>query len=194
MILLMSLVLWCSSSISQATQTTNKLENDFSKSKLTAENVTAFEYRAKQKVVDLCNYVQYITDKTYETKFRKYSMKSAFNLFSNTNCMMVDSLVNGNLKSTNVTNYLDHLYGTKFQKIVGSAKDVTFSEKLTLASSGNYYGTISFIQILKCYNAKGTVSYTSTQTKTVSVTLIRESKKFGDTEKKIWVVSLCDLE
>ncbi|NOQ74707.1 MAG: hypothetical protein GQ574_22025 [Crocinitomix sp.] len=169
------------------------LENDFSKSKLGAENVAAFETRAKQKVEDFCNYIQLISNKNFDTKFRQHSQKSALSLFNSDQCVINDSIVTGVDSLVTISNFLDAVYATHFQQIEGQASQIVLQDDLTLTESGDYAGTITYVQTLTCYDEAGTIIETVIENKTVGVTLNRKTKSFGTTEKIIWVVALCDI-
>ena len=54
-----------------------KLEHDFSKKELTSENMFAFENRAKQKVIDFCNYIELISNEAYDEKLKSPFKKNS---------------------------------------------------------------------------------------------------------------------
>lgn len=178
----------------QASQNTGiNLENDFSKSTLNAENVAAFEARAKQKIEDFCNYIQLVSNKNYDKKFRQHSQKSALSLFNSDECLINDSIVTGKDSLVTIAHFLDAVFETEFHQIAGQASQIILQDELTLSENGNYAGTISYVQTLNCYDKDGTIIETVVENKTVSVTLNRKTKSFGTTEKIIWVVELCDV-
>lgn len=170
------------------------LENDFSKANLEDKHVMAFEYRAKQKVVDFCDYIQLISNKDYDKKLREHSKKTAMALFNSEECTVTDSLVSGNHEALTIGSYLDQLLNTHYHKIVGEARDIVLLEGLSLTEEGSYLGTISYTHELKCYDQNNQLVHTSKEQKRVGVTLSRKTKAFGDTEKVIWVVNLCDIQ
>jgi hypothetical protein len=177
-----------------AQNTGSNLENDFSKSKLGAENVEAFEARAKQKVEDFCNYIQLVSNKGFDEKFRQHSLKSALGLFNSEQCVINDSIVTGKDSMVTIAHFLDAVLETKFHQIEGQASQIALEDDLKLTDNGNYAGTICYVQTLTCYNKDGKVLETVIENKTVGVTLNRKTKSFGTTEKIIWVVQLCDIQ
>jgi hypothetical protein len=179
----------------QASMNTNaNLENDFSKSTLGEENVTAFEARAKQKVVDYCNYIQLISDKDLDEKLRLHSQKSAMTLFNSSSCSINDSIISGSDSLIVISDFFKAVYETKFHKIEGVASDIILLDELTVLESGDYAGTISYTQTLTCYDEAGRLANTVIENKIVAVTLSRKTKAFGTTEKIIWTVNLCDIK
>ncbi|MFT5823680.1 MAG: hypothetical protein ACI8ZM_004942 [Crocinitomix sp.] len=169
------------------------LENDFSKSILGEENVAAFEARAKQKVEDFCNYIQLVSNKGFDEKFRQHSHKSALSLFNSDQCLINDSIVTGVDSLVTISNFLDAVFETQFHQIEGQASQIILQDELTLSEDGNYAGTISYVQTLTCFDKAGIVIEKVVENKTVGVTLNRKTKSFGTTEKIIWVVELCDI-
>ncbi len=170
------------------------LENDFSKSTLGAENVAAFEVRAKQKVVDFCNYIQLISNKNFDEKLRLHSQKSALKLFNSNQCVVNDSLITGNDSLILVSDFFDAIFETEHQQIVGQASNIVLEDELTLTETGDYAGTITYTQTLTCYDEEGNVINTIVENKIVGVILSRKTKSFGATDKMIWVVNLCDIQ
>lgn len=193
-ILLIVLCFNAVSGFSQASQAGTNLENDFVNTTLEAKHIEAFENRAKQKVRDFCNYIQLISDKTYDEKLRVHSKKMALALFNSTDCTIVDSLITGNNEQCLIERYVNQLANTDYHKIIGIASNISLASDLQLMESGDYLGTISYNQELNCYDSKDQLLNTQTEKKEVAVTLSRKTKSFGNQEKIIWVVNLCDIK
>lgn len=185
---------WVGWGFSQAAQSTDKtLENEFSKEVLTSENLAAFEFRAKQKVIDFCNYIQLISSKEYDESFREYAKNSAGELFYSNTCLIQDSLINGGTNSLKIEDYLTKVYQSEYHQILCEASNLVLAEKLKQISPDHFTGVISYIQTTRCLTDKGEITYSSRKNKTVGVSLSRQYKAFGSTQKLIWVVSLCDV-
>ncbi len=192
-VIILSLFLHTIVGITQASQTVF-LEEEFSKPNLTAENVSAFEFRAKQKIYDFYNYVELISNKEYDEKLREYSMQSAVSLFNSSECLIEDSLVNGSVDQLVISGFFDSLFVSEFYKISAEVIELSLSNRLIKIGEEVYSGTISYTRILKCYDEFSQLSYSSEEKKSVDVTLTRKSKAFGEKNKYIWVVSLCDVK
>lgn len=180
-------------SFTQSSQAGTNLEHEFSNTTLEAKHILAFENRAKQKVRDFCNYIQLISDKSYDEKFRAHSKKTALALFNSTECTIVDSLISGEQSGIGIEDYFIKILQTNYSKIVGEATDIVLSQDLAISPLGSYFGTISYTHHLKFYDKKDRLIQAFSEKKEVGVTLSRKTKAFGDTEKIIWVVNLCDI-
>lgn len=190
---LFAMIGFISAAFTQSIETNNELERDFSTATLTAKNVSAFEFRAQQKVRDFCNYIQLVSDKSYSKKLREHSKRTALTLFNSDQCTVVDSLVTGNPESTVIETYFDLLLKTDYYKITGEALNITLSNELMPTASGGYSGTITYTHALKFYNKKEELLQSVNTQKQVTVILSKKLKSFGETEKEIWVVALCDI-
>lgn len=187
--------LWLGVGFSQSAQSTGeKLENEFSKEVLTSENLAAFEFRAKQKVIDFCNYIQLISSKEYDQSFREYAKTTAGELFYANTCLIKDSLINGGTNTLKIGDYLAKVYESEYYQILCEASNLVLAEKLKQISPDHFTGLITYTQTTQCLTDKGEITYSSRKNKTVGVSLSRQSKAFGSTEKLIWVVSLCDVD
>lgn len=170
-----------------------KLENEFIKENLNAENLAAFEFRAKQKVIDFCNYIELISSKEYDKEFREHAKNTATGLFYDKSCRITDSLFNSGTSSLQIQDYFGKVYESSHYKIECLASNLVLAEKLQQISPSHFTGMIKFTQTIKCFNNKGEITYSSLKSKTVGVSLSRIVKTFGSTDKLIWEVSLCDV-
>lgn len=171
----------------------NKLEDDFVKLGLTAENIKAFEFRAKEKLIDFCNYIELISNKSIDEKLRKHAQTTAINLFTSEDCSIHDSSLPMENSDFNVSGYLQELFQTGYSKIVGEAKNIEVTNSLKPLEENYYSGTIKYVYVAKFYDREGKMIREEEINKQVGFTLTRELKKFGTEEKKIWVVMLCDI-
>lgn len=169
------------------------LENDFSEVKLNTDKLDAFEFRAKQKVIDFCNYISLISNKDYDEKLRLHSKETAIELFDTENCAISDHLIIGGESSVNLNTYFDLLLNSDYHKIIGEAEGIVLMEGLRINASGDYVGLIKYKQVLHLFDEKGKLLQTDRTEKMVNVVLSRKKKKFGQSEKTIWIVSLCDI-
>lgn len=170
-----------------------RLEEEFSTSELQLKQVQAFEIRAVQKVHDFCNYIQLVSDKNYDEKFRTHSKKTALNLFHASTCTISDGGANGTVEGVEIEAYFDAIYQLKNQKVIGEASQINISNDLILNENGDYIGSITFQLQLAFYDQKDRLTKTETTQKEVGIVLTRKNKTFGDVEKLIWVVNLCDI-
>jgi hypothetical protein len=169
------------------------LEKDFTSNNLSNNRLETFELRAKQKVGDFINYLEIISDKSYDLSFREYAIETALKLFSSKNCMVNDFDINtGEQKLFNIKQYLLMFFKSKYSKINTKTENISIVNHLENNNSV-YVGTITYSQNITGHSNTETV-IDKTSIKKIGITLKKVEKKFGNHKKNVWEVMLCNIE
>lgn len=180
------------SSVICFSQSINILEKEFVSDSLKRDNITAFEERAVQKLKDYANYIEIISDKTYDYEFRLQAFDMAIKLFANQYIIIKDSILtlNGG-KKYDVKSFMLKILSSDNKKITISLSDIHFSEPLKYKSKGIYEGKINFKENVS-FISKNNISETKKQyNKTVRIVLTKINKDFGANKKSsVWDVAL----
>lgn len=168
-------------------------EKNFTKTELTKEELTVFENRAKQKVLDFSNYIQLLSNDDTDKKLREHLKGTAIELFKDSTCLIYDSVLISDISKVSIKSYLDYLVNNDYHIIKSEISDLEIFKQFTESSNGLYKGTISFNQIMTFENDKGVVIKSIEVKKIIEIVLVKNVKKFGSKEKVVWEVKLYDL-
>ena len=171
---------------SQTSQIEEAFENNsFTSKKLTNFQLKGFEKRASQKIIDYANYIQIISDKSYDLSLRKHALNLSKELFANKNVSV--KMYNNKISNKNkieLSEYLNLILKSDYSKIVVEISGINILQNLKTNKNNSYEGKISYNETIKFYKNK-TITFTDKQKREIEIYLIKVSKNFGSTQTKV---------
>lgn len=155
--------------------------------------LTGFEGRAVQKVEELAEYIEIISDKDYDSIFRKRAFSMAVKLFKDQDIKISNSdKLLSSLSILGLNNYLNAVMENGYAKIVVEISNREYVENLSQSKSDAYSGKLLFDQTNYYYKNKN-LQKKNTEKKEVDIILVKTEKKFGKKTKSVWNVYLGDI-
>ncbi len=167
--------------------------NSFTAKKLTKFQLSGFEKRASQKITDFANYIQIISDKSYDLSLRKHALKLTIDLFINENISI--KLNNKNISKENPTKlskFLKAVLESDYSKITVDISDIQILENLNSDKKGDYKGKLIYTETFKYYKNNRLIS-TYKQKRETDINLIKIDKNFGTSQTKVRSILLGNI-
>ncbi len=162
---------------------------------LSAEELKAFNERARQKVSEFTNYVKIIADIDNSPPKRDMALESALKLFidPDVNVMQTSYLYKGKwyVRNRTVRKYLWRLRSIGRMKVVIDMYDLIYISDFKKGDDDKYYATATFYQIYTKYSGDR-ILYSDKTTKTIDIVLERIKDEFYG--EKRWVIRLGDVK
>ena len=146
-----------------------------SEMELTNEQRSAYMQRAKEKFVDLIDYVNIISNKNLEPEFCEQAIELATELFSSDSVLIYDSL--------SVEQYLRNIYESEKRTKI-QINELELHQAMESDSLGTYKGLLKVDMEMVENGVKTRMS------RLVNVQLIEEEKDFGDHKERVQEVRL----
>ena len=169
------------------------IEKEFEATSLDKENLCAFEERAKEKLLDLADYINIYSNKKYYDSFRDQAKKMMLNLFKDDVNTKIDLLDSHEERKYNLHEFLTEINQIKYDNIKLDVSHVRISDSLKLSENGNYTGDITLSKEINSLTARDTLLISSGMNK-VEIIVSRSVKKFGNDSLKIWNAQLGDIQ
>jgi hypothetical protein len=178
----------------QSALNANKLVAAFNMPVLTPSYLQAFENRGIQKIRDYLDFIAIISDKSYDTTLRKYSIAQAEKLFDNPFCMVTEKLDVKTNQKNSADAFFKRVYSTNCEKIKTGMSDAQIKQHLVMNKDSVYTGSVTIKQSMAFYDQQGKVQKTVVSNKTVSLVVRRTPKTFGKDNMLIWEVAIRGIE
>ena len=138
--------------IHEKTNIRNEFESEF----LPEKSLTAFEYKAKQKLIDLSDYLNILSDGSIDSSFKEQSKVMALNLFVSDTISIRNCLTNDtDFRKVSIKNFVKGSTFAGSKKIIFDSIHVT--EQLHITSDHIYQGRLAFLRRMKYSSAKDTL-------------------------------------
>lgn len=171
----------------------DSLKTSFEAGQLSTESLKAFEEKAKQKLIDLADYLHIITDKSLDQSFKDQAMHQLSDLFiSDTVTIGIRLSKKADSKPMVFNAFLKYSYSTDFNSIDFLFDSISVSETLHLTHENQYSGKLNFIGHFKGYQASDT-TISSLEKKTADIVAIKINKRFGNDTLQVWQVFLGNI-
>ena len=173
-------------------QDVEDLKNEFKSDELTEKSLNAFEVKAKQKLVDLSDYLNIYTVKSTDESFRIQARQMIQDLFISENVRINDLLLNEpDRKDISITDFLNR----KFQYNLLNLKfdSIRISEPLHRTNELNYTGSLKFSRFMKALTSTDTLIVSPTKME-VEIFVSKVKKAFGNDTLQVWNVSLGNIQ
>ncbi len=168
--------------------TNQKLEREFSSNMVAPMQLAAFEDRGEQKLNNLANYLENISDQNLDTIFRQQAHKLALQLF-------VDEAVpfkyyhEGKIVESTIESYLSFLLKANNETTNFQFLNISKLSEVTQNSDGSYSWLLQYVE-----EQSQADESTSNHIITIKVALKKIEKKFGNQSKWIWEVLLDEMQ
>ncbi len=165
------------------------LQETFQSDSLSDVNLRAFENRAIQKLHDVMDLIEILSDSMQENTFRSQAKVMLLENFENADDNQI-SLILPDIKpfQYSVSRFADTLLHNRFLPLKLKMVDATIKKPLSLQNNNTYQGTIFFI-------LEPTANRQTLYPKELTATIIlkKTTKTFGDTVREVWEVFLGDV-
>jgi len=152
-----------------------------------------YERVALNKIKSLEKYLQTITDESEPMSDRDYAFREAENLFTDEALIEVSSLRNPDSEYYEVKEYLSHLQGLTYSKIVVEWSEIAYvSEFKKVAGSNRYEAVATVYQDFTGFGPDNMPIYKDATVKYIKVVLEKESSVINGKEITAWDVFLSD--
>ncbi|HAQ18646.1 MAG TPA: hypothetical protein DCR40_05340 [Prolixibacteraceae bacterium] len=167
------------------------LKNEFESDELTEKSLNAFEIKAKQKLVDLSDYLVIYTAKTIDESFRTQARQMIRDLFASENVRLNGLLLNeSDRKGFLINDFLNKKSG--YNSIDLKFYSIRISESLHRINEMNYAGRLRFSRFLKAETSTDTLIIEPAKME-VEIFVSKVNKAFGNDTLQIWNVSLGNI-
>jgi hypothetical protein len=165
------------------------LQND----SLTVRNIKAFEQRAIQKLQDLKDYFEILSDSTIEDTFKKQALDMVRGLFaSGDNTITFKLRENQEIKALKVDTFFISLQNDKYGVLTLQFYNVSITNTIKKLDESEYKGVIRFRLFVfeKQGKTKALLNKANMQCDIIAK---KVKKKFGNETKQIWEVFLGNI-
>jgi hypothetical protein len=193
--IIIGLLLWATNfafgqSISEPSRNNqyNNLEQEFQSARIDAARLPAFEKRAQQKLKDMFNYIEIISNKAYEEDLRKEAMSICLDLFAKGSSIKSEILSGNKVKSYDCPSFFNGVLKTEFAAIQITLSNIKSLDALVYNESKSaYMGRLSVhVAVVR----KGGQSLQSDYI--VDYQVAKQAKKFGSNTEQVWTLLLSD--
>jgi len=176
----------------QLFQARSEIKKEFESDYLTDRSLRAFEVKAKEKLVDLTDFLKIYSDAGMDESFKKQSIQMILDLFVTDGILINSQLVDESVvKMVSVRSFLKTTSGTGFSKIILDSLKIT--EPLHLTSDSQYTGSVRFSRKIARISEKDTLL--SPPVDMQADIFVRKIKKsFGKDSLQVWKVSLGKID
>jgi hypothetical protein len=168
------------------------LEQTFEADTLTAGQLTAFQQRGAEKLADFINYMELISNKTYDGRLRLELGKQAEALFADPTAWIAIS-INDKKEKKQLTAFLDDFYKNEYDSIKVKTDSVVMQQPERADKGGIYKGTVSEKVSVMGYKNKKIV-FSSTGLREATTLILKMEKNFGGDKKMVWEVMLGEIK
>lgn len=165
---------------------------EFEKDSLSDSSLRAFEVRAAQKLRDVADLIQIMSDTSIEQSFREQAKQMMISTFlKGANTITFKSDDNRTEKLT-ITQLTDSLLANTDPKLEVEVTGIESQQNLQRKKAYTYEGSLSFNQSIY-QRRNGSLKLTKHNMK-ISIVVKRIVKKFGTSSKEVWEVLLGNVE
>jgi hypothetical protein len=178
----------------EVTKAKEAIKNEFESDELSRKSLRAFEAKAKQKLVDLADYLDIYTDKLIDESFKDQARQMILDLF------ISDSvLINNRLSGENdeIVLPVREFLKTELASVYTSADfmfdTLEIAAPLRRIDDLNYIGRLSFSRMVKMCNSTDTLIAGPGKLE-AEIFVARVKKSFGSDTLLVWKVFLGEIK
>ncbi len=163
---------------------------EFEKDTLSASSLKAFELRAIQKLYDVADYIQILSDRSIDKSFRIQARQMMLGVFSDaTNTISFNASVEETLEKISINDFTDKMLAGQYPKLKVEINRVKILQSLQRKNKDTYEGQLIFQQDTYRIDPTKKVKLNEHKMK-ANIALTRITKSFGATSKEVWIVFL----
>ena len=160
---------------------------------LSIRNIDAFEQRAIQKLQDLRDYFEILSDSTIETEFKNQALIMAEDLFANQdNSITFKFDENNDSTSENVNTFFNSMQNGTFGMLSFEIHDISLIQNIQKLNDMEYRGAVNFRLIITT-RQKNEPSRKSRMRMQCEIIAKKIQKQFGKESKLVWEVFLGNI-
>lgn len=169
-------------------QEKSEILNEFGSEFLPVKSLNAFEHKAKQKLIDLTDYLNILSDNSMDSSFKEQSKLMIFSLFISDTTRIRNRLINdSDFRMVSVKEFVMATTRSGSKKIMLGSIRVT--EPLHITSGLRYKGRLAFSGWTQNRSAKDSVS-SPPVTLQAEFFVSKIKKSFGTDTLQVWNLSL----
>ena len=163
------------------------VRNEFESEFIPGKSLAAFETKAKQKLTDLSDYLNILSDSSMDNSFKEQSRLMVLNLFVSDTIVISNCLINGkDFKRESVNNFVKTTSSAGPEKII--LDSIRVIEPLHITSENNYKGRLAFSRRMKNVLSKDTI-WSSAYPLHAEFFVSKINKSFGSDTLQVWNLS-----
>ena len=166
-----------------------KIQEDFKMQRVDAGRLPAFEKRAMQKVKDMFNYLEIISNKSYDTTLREEALKACQGLFIANAKAKTNLLTRKNQEQYEVSNFLKELLKAKTSQLGLKLSNIKTEKKFEFDEDLSLYKAVLAVHVETSWETSKAIVQ---QDYLIEVQLKKIVKKFGSKTEEIWEIALAD--
>ncbi|MDX2442785.1 MAG: hypothetical protein QNK30_03185 [Bacteroidales bacterium] len=170
-----------------------EIEKEFEASALQEDQLLAFEERGKDKLQDLADYLNILSNKDFDVSFRNQARKMIMVQFIEES--QVDSELLGlpDDPDYNLFDFLDEINTMEYGETRFVVNEIRITDSLEISESGVYSGSISFSRKVFGKTGQDSLLISSGDDK-IDIILQRAQKVFGNDTLNVWGVKFGDIQ
>lgn len=170
-----------------------KMEETFEADTLSNEQLKVFQQRAQQKLEDFINYIEIISNKTYDSELRLVARNQIVELFADSSILV--NVAAGKIEKNPkpVSAFLNEVYQAEYDSIKIKTDSVVVEQPIKADEAMTYIGYVTAKVNIKGYK-NGQVSFNSVAIQKAKTIIRKTQKRFGEETRTIWTVALGELE
>jgi hypothetical protein len=163
------------------------VKNEFASEFLSGKSILAFESKAKQKLTDLSDYLNILSDSSMDHSFKDQSKQMVLNLFISDTTVISNLVINdADSRKETVKKFAETIRFRDNNKIM--IDSIRVIEQLHVTSDKNYKGRLAFSRRLMSRLAKDSVSMHSVPLQ-AEFFVSKIKKSFGTDTIQVWNLS-----
>lgn len=171
----------------------NQMEETFEADTLSNEQLNVFQQRAQQKLDDFINYIEIISNKTYDSELRLLARNQIVELFADSSILVHVAAGKVEKNPQPVSAFLNEIYLSEYDSIKIKTDSVVVAQPIKADEATTYIGYVTAKVNIKGYK-NGQVYFNSVAIQKAKTIIRKTEKRFGEETKTIWTVGLGELE
>lgn len=169
------------------------LEDTFEIDTLNTVQLNVFQQRARQKLQDFINYMEIISNKSYDLELRLIASKQIEDLFAVSTVFVSISIAKEPKNKKTVSQFLNEIYLSDYDSIKVKTDSVVISKPEKSTESIKYIGEVTAKVNIDGYK-NGEVIFNSIAIQKAETIITKTQKQFGDETKMVWTASIGELK
>lgn len=171
----------------------NQMEEAFETDTLSNEQLNVFQQRALQKLEDFINYLEIISNKTYDSELRLVARNQIVELFADSSILV--NVTAGKIEKNPkpVSAFLNEVYQAEYDSIKIKTDSVIVEQPIKADEAMTYIGYVTAKVNIKGYK-NGHVFFNSVAIQKAKTIIRKTEKHFGEETRTIWTVGLGEVK
>jgi hypothetical protein len=170
------------------------IKNEFESDDLSKKSLKAFEFKAKQELVDFSDYLGIYSDKQVDGSFKSQARQMILDMFIS-DSVRINNLLSNEPEHKNIPiiGFLNSDFGSGYNSLAFTFDSITIARPLRRVDDLNYKGSLSFSRRLKACSSSDTV-FTGPVRMEVEIFASKVFKPFGKDTLQVWSVYFGEIK